>query len=81
MGRKVQTAESKVLQPFSLAKTEVFKTMFCCCTVCLSNRCIANALSKHRTLPMCQDRVFNLGAEPSRNTENDSILTERRLRP
>ena len=28
------------------------------------------------TFPMCQDRLCNLGAEPSRNTQNDPILTE-----
>jgi hypothetical protein len=26
--------------------------------------------------PICQDKVNNLGAEPSRNIEKDSILTE-----
>jgi hypothetical protein len=25
--------------------------------------------------PICQDRVHNLGAEPSRNAHKDSILT------
>jgi hypothetical protein len=33
------------------------------------------------TLPICQDRAFNLGAEPSKNTQKNSILTDRRLHP
>jgi hypothetical protein len=33
------------------------------------------ALPGRETLPMCQDRICNLGAEMSKKTPNDPILT------
>jgi len=41
----------------------------------------AKSCASIETLPMCQDRICNLGAEPSKNTQKNPILTEGRPRP